>query len=118
MEAHRDNNLESVIANRWIYSDTIEGLATKIGEDNMCMANVIVPDELIADIFKPERITYKGRSTVCFWKDGTKTTVTASEDEPFIKEFGVAMATIRKIYGNRLEFLRKVESGFVRPMKK
>jgi len=110
-------NNDNLVANRWIYSDTIEGFSTKINTGDICMANVIVPDELIADIFKPERITYKGKSTVCFWKDGTKTTVTASEDDPFIKEFGVAMATIKKIYGNRLEFLRKVESGFVRQKK-
>lgn len=73
--------------------------------------------EISSKLLKPERIIYNNRSTVCIWKDGTKTVVTASEDEPFIKEVGVAMCIIKKLFGNRSEFLRIVESGYVQPVE-
>ena len=68
--------------------------------------------------FKPERIIFNDRSTICFYKDGTKLVTTASEDEPFIKEFGVAENIVKKIYGTRLAFLRDVEKGYTKPDKK
>jgi hypothetical protein len=112
---------DSRVANSWIYSDTLDGLSFKIdniGIGNMCVANVAVSDELVADIFKPERVIFNDRSTICFWKDGSKTVVTTSKDEPFIKEFGIAMATMKKIYGTRQAFLREVDKAYTKPDKK
>ena len=57
-------------------------------------------------IYQPEH-----KITIVIWEDGTKTMVKCSEDEQYIPEYGVAMATIKKIYGSRAEFLRKVDSG-------
>lgn len=59
---------------------------------------------------RPEKIYYDEPFTTVIWNDGTKTTVRAN-NENFTKEFGLAMAYMKKLYGNRSEFLRDVESG-------
>ena len=61
---------------------------------------------------KPTRVIYNGNTTICYWKDGTKTVVRTSENEPFVKEFGVALAIVKKLYGSRSAFLRDVEDGY------
>ena len=63
------------------------------------------------DLLKPERIIYNDRATICYWKDGTKTVVKATDDEHMTHEHGVAMAVVRKLYPSRQEFLRTVKSG-------
>jgi len=62
--------------------------------------------------YKPKQVFFNGKSTAVIWKDGSKTVVHCSENEPFVEEVGVAMATIKKIYGNRSEFLRVVEDAY------
>jgi hypothetical protein len=64
------------------------------------------------ELFKPEKIIYNGRATVCIFPDGEKIVVKATEDEKYSKEHGVAMCIIRKIFDSRLEFLRLVEGGY------
>jgi hypothetical protein len=73
-----------------------------------CMA---IADDLILGFFKPERIMYSGNVTICFWKDGTKTVVKTNE-EPFVKEHGVAMAIVKHLYGSRSQFLKAVKNGY------
>lgn len=48
-----------------------------------------------------ERVVYNAPNTVVFWKDGTSTTVTATEGEEFNKEIGLAMAISRKYFAVR-----------------
>jgi hypothetical protein len=52
------------------------------------------------------------RATICFWEDGSKTVVHCAKDEPFIKEYGVAMCLVKKVFGNRTEFLKMVDMGY------
>jgi len=60
----------------------------------------------------PKRVIYNGRTTICKWKDGTKTVVKATKDDNPTHEHGVAMAVIRKLFPSRQEFLRLVDSGY------
>jgi len=70
-----------------------------------------IQDEKSFDLLKPERIIYNKNLTICFWKDGTKIIVKTSKDERFVKEFGVAIAIMKKLYGSRNQFLKAVKSG-------
>lgn len=47
-----------------------------------------------------ENVIFNEPATIVFWSDGTKTIV-KSQEEPFDKEKGLAMAMIKKIYGNK-----------------
>lgn len=82
----------------------------------VCALKWIEPDNY--DNLKPERVIYNGNATICKWPDGTKTVVKTSEDEPFVKEFGVALAIVKKLYGNRSAFLRDAANGYETPNKK
>ena len=66
----------------------------------------------LQDELKPERVIYNGRTTICMWKDGTKTIVKATGDDFMTHEHGVAMAVIRKLFSSRQEFLRVVNGGY------
>lgn len=71
-----------------------------------------VEGELVEIPLRPVAIFYDPPATSVFWNDGTSTKV-CTHNEPFVKEFGYAMALARKVYGgNRSEFLRDVESGY------
>jgi hypothetical protein len=65
----------------------------------------------------PDQVFYNGNSTTVKWQDGSKTTVTCSDREPFIAEVGLAMAIVKKLYGNRAEFLRWVREAYYQPEK-
>jgi hypothetical protein len=68
---------------------------------------------------KPNRIIYNGRTTICYFPDETKVTVTCSDNEQqFEKEFGVMACIVKKLYGTRSEFLRVVEKGYTQPEPK
>ena len=67
---------------------------------------------------KPERVIYNDRATICYWKDGTKTVVKATEDDHMTHEHGIAMAIVRKLYPSRQEFLRTVNSGYDTNLKR
>jgi len=70
-----------------------------------------IQDENSFDLLKPERIIYNDRATICYWKDGTKTVVKATDDDHMTHEHGVAMCIMRKLFPSRQEFLRTVKSG-------
>jgi len=55
------------------------------------------PESKIKDvIFNEEK-----RTTVVLWKDGTKTIVKCQPGDTFNKETGIAMAFMKRCYGNR-----------------
>ena len=71
-----------------------------------------IQDENSFDLLKPERIIYNKRTTICKWKDGTKTVVKATKDDNATHEHGVAMCIMRKLFESRQEFLRLVDGGY------
>jgi hypothetical protein len=66
--------------------------------------NILEDFEPYDIIFQPER-----KTTIVIWEDGSKTIVKCHDDE-FSKEFGLAMALAKKIYG-RGRFLQLVENA-------
>lgn len=50
-----------------------------------------------------ENVIFNDPATIVFWKDGTKTTVKCRKDkgDVFSKETGLAMAIVKKLYGNK-----------------
>ena len=70
---------------------------------------------------KPKKVIFneKERMTICVWNDNSKTIVRATPDEQMTREHGVSMCIIKKLYNNRSEFLRLVNSArIVNPIKK
>ena len=59
---------------------------------------------------KIKRIIFNPPATVIIWEDDTKTVVKCAEDDEFNPEIGVAMCYMKKIYGSRHAFSKKVES--------
>jgi len=73
----------------------------------------IVYEDLI-----PTKVIFNNRATVCYFPDGDKVVVKAAPDEQFIKEIGVAMCIIRKLFkGNRTAFLKLVENAYQQEQK-
>ena len=66
----------------------------------------------LKNLLKPERVIFNNPATIVYWNDGSKTVVKCSENEEFIPEVGLAMAFIRKIYPNRSEFLKFLETAY------
>lgn len=48
-----------------------------------------------------DHVLATGTATVIFWKDGTKTSVKCSKEEEYDYEKGLAMATLKYIFGNK-----------------
>nr|DAP06616.1 MAG TPA: hypothetical protein [Caudoviricetes sp.] len=47
-----------------------------------------------------ERVIFNAPATVVYWKDGTKTVVKCQDGDKYSKETGLAMAIVKKVYGN------------------
>lgn len=76
-----------------------------------CVSNIV--GEYIGVIFhdlEVKRIIFNPPATVIIWEDDTKTVVKCAEDDEFNPEIGVAMCYMKKIYGSRHAFSKKVES--------
>lgn len=48
---------------------------------------------------KIKRVIFDGPATVVFWTDGSKTVVKCTDNDSYSYEVGVAMATLKKIFG-------------------
>lgn len=55
-----------------------------------------------------ERVIFSDPATIVFWKDGTKTVVKAHNEE-YDPEKGLAMAMIKKYYGNKGNYCNKLK---------
>lgn len=55
-----------------------------------------------SDMKMPEikNVKFNDPATIVFWSDGTKTVVKAGENDIFDPEKGLAMAIVKKVYGN------------------
>ena len=51
-----------------------------------------------------KKVHFSGPMTVVIWEDGTKTLVKCSENDFFDCEKGLAMAIVKKMYGNDNSF--------------
>jgi len=80
--------------------------------DTLGTYSTYIQDENSFDLLKPVRIIYNGRTTICKWKDGTKTVVKATKDDNPTHEHGLAMSVMRKLFDSRQEFLRLVDGGY------
>ena len=47
-----------------------------------------------------KKVLYKNPATIVFWNDGSKTIVKCQENDAYDPEKGLAMAIIKKVYGN------------------
>ena len=58
------------------------------------------------ELLKPEikKVIFNPPATVVIWQDGTKTVVKCSENDIFDPEKGLAMAIVKKMYGNSNSF--------------
>ena len=52
-----------------------------------------------------EKVIFNDPATIVFWKDGTKTVVKVKPGEKFDKWTGLAMASMKKIHGNKFHSL-------------
>lgn len=48
-----------------------------------------------------EKVIFNDPATIVYWKDGTKTVVKCQNDDKFDKEKGLAMAIVKKLFGNK-----------------
>ena len=53
-------------------------------------------------------VIFNDPATIVFWEDGTKTVVKAT-DEAFDPEKGMAMAIVKKVYGNKGNYFNKIK---------
>ncbi len=53
-------------------------------------------------------VIFNNPVTVVFWEDGTKTIVRCQEGDTYSKEAGLAMAIVKKLYGNSSSYYDKI----------
>jgi hypothetical protein len=54
--------------------------------------------------FDIEKVLFNSPATIVWFKDGTKVVVQCQENDVFNKEVGLAMAVMKKAYGNKANF--------------
>lgn len=94
--------------NQYIYNDT----AIAVGHYSIKTKE----DKTLEDLI-PTKIIYNGKTTIVFFRDGTKEIATCTEEDNYSKEAGVAQCIAKKLFGSRSAFLRAVESGKVQLTK-
>lgn len=60
---------------------------------------------VMPSITEIEKVIFNDPATIVFWKDGTKTVVKVKPGEKFDKWTGLAMASMKKIYGKKFHSL-------------
>lgn len=55
-----------------------------------------------------KKVIFNNPATIVFWADGTKTVVKA-ENEDFDPEKGLAMAIVKKVFGNKGSYFNKIK---------
>ena len=60
-------------------------------------------DSPLLPFLEIEKVIFNEPATIVYWKDGEKTVV-KTNNEPFDKEKGLAMAIAKKVYGNKGSF--------------
>ena len=78
------------------YNDTTTG--RRNGATEAKPTTLVVPEI--------KRVIFNGPATIVFWSDSTKTVVKCMEGELFDEEKGIAMAFMKKLYGDG--YMRKI----------
>lgn len=76
------------------------------------------PKNVCKKYLTPTKIIYNDKTTVCYFKDGSKEVVHCAEGEEFVKEVGVMSCIMKKLFSTRNEFKRLVNSGYTQPTEK
>ena len=77
------------------YSNKVEGVKSDMNHN--CKQNAVDPLEI-------KNVYFNYPATVVIWNDGTKTIVRCSENDFYDPEKGLAMAIVKKVYGNDNSF--------------
>ena len=56
-----------------------------------------------------KNVIFNDPATIVFWEDGTKTVVKCQDDDEFDPEKGLAMAIVKKAYGNKSNYCNKMK---------
>ena len=70
-----------------------------------------------------KRVIFDGPATIVFWSDDTKTVVKCTEDDSYSYEVGIAMCTLKKIFGEtygmyRHDVRHAIDDAVIRAEKK
>ena len=85
--------------------------------DKYCKNNVIAARDFLNSIYGissshiPEikNVIFNDPATIVFWEDGTKTVVKCQDGDEFDPEKGLAMAIVKKAYGNKGSYCNKLK---------
>ena len=85
--------------------------------DKYCYDDVVTPRDLLnytpkmSSSYIPEikNVIFNDPATIVFWKDGTKTVVKCQDGDEFDPEKGLAMAIVKKAYGNKGSYCNKMK---------
>lgn len=66
-----------------------------------------IPHKFIAP--KIKNVIFNKPYTIVFWTDGTKTTVTCGKNDVWDEEKGVALAFVKKLYGNKSSYIENIK---------
>lgn len=76
--------------------DTVNQIGTSI------IGRLYVTDEILPSIRDVK--FFNNKTTVVWWNDGSKTVVVCQDGDTFDKEKGLAMAIVKRAYGNKGNF--------------
>ena len=85
--------------------------------DKYCYNDVIATRDFLNSIYGmsssriPEikNVIFNDPATIVFWEDGTKTVVKCQDGDEFDPEKGLAMAIVKKAYGNKGSYCNKMK---------
>lgn len=97
LETH-DNSLDLM----YISSNCLSNLST---EDN-CALNLSTEPGVH---FAIEKVIFNDPATIVLWEDGSKTVVKVQDGDTFDKEKGLAMALLKKIFGNNGSYYKEIK---------
>ena len=114
-------NATSLHSTRYNKDDTYEsisfGCPPGIDFSEITIGGDYVPIEEISvtlEFCKPhlptiKHVIYNDPATIVMWDDGTKTVVKASHGDVFKPEMGLAMAIVKKAYGNKGNYYKHIK---------
>ena len=85
--------------------------------DKYCYDDIVTPRDLLnymygmnsSHIPEIKNVIFNDPATIVFWEDGTKTVVKCQDGDEFDPEKGLAMAIVKKAYGNKGNYCNKLK---------
>ena len=92
-------------------------LNSNFAVDKYCYNDVVATRDFLNSIYGigslriPEikNVIFNDPATIVFWEDGTKTVVKCQDGDEFDPEKGLAMAIVKKAYGNKGSYCNKLK---------